>query len=550
MTHRIAALGLLLFLGCAGSIAAAEPSVPDLGVVINLDGDDAYLGQTPAESAEILRAEMDRYKDAGMGTIVYSLGQGSDIMLYPTKVADIYGWQKTKHDDDPKMGPRIARNRANIEAGGDAIRVAGEQAKKNGMHFIPSLRMNDGHYAFATPPEESPFAGSFYVENRDLAIGQSPIRAKAEYGQLLDFSHAKVRAHRMAQIMEAIDRYHDLMDGFELDFTRFQVFFPPGKAEVGAPLITEMIRQVRARLDTLGAAAGKRYWLIARVPPSPANCRWSGLEVERWAKEKLVDVLVPSHMMTMAPDMPIGAFKKITEGTNTKVYATMMPRVGWRWEGPADALGSPTRDISPAQVRASAMTLTDAGADGLYLFNFHYYPLWRGQPIDGEGQRLIRELGDAATMARHPLTFSVSKSYWQDHEDSYEYSKTIPAPLEPGAAKSFDLLVGADPSRHGAATLRIGFREVKPGMRLTAKLNGADVFTGDLKERAVTAAPDDGSPNARKVNSTKDLAMYVLDVPLGGEAAARRGRNEITLGIEGDAAVMLTDIELHLAAPE
>ena len=53
-----------------------------------------------------------------------------------------------------------------------------------------------------------------------------------------------------------LDRNRDLVDGFELDFNRFQVFFPRGKAAAGAPLITALVREVRAELDRLKAVHG------------------------------------------------------------------------------------------------------------------------------------------------------------------------------------------------------------------------------------------------------------------------------------------------------
>ena len=285
-------LFLLASLACSSVFAGPRP-VPDLGLITNADGDNAFRADTLEESQKLLRGEVDGYADVGIKTFTYSIGAGSEILLYPTKVSNTWGWRKTKYDADPAWGPRIERNRKAIEAGGDGPRTAGEQAKKRGMYFFPSHRMNDGHYAFGQPPEEYPLSGKFWLENRDLEIKDSPIKGKPEYGHLLDYTHEKVRNYRLAQAYEAIDRYQDIMDGYELDFTRFQVFFPAGKAWERRDLITDVVRKVRQRLDERGKANGKSYLLMVRVPPAPHNCKWAGLDVERWAADGLIDVLSP-----------------------------------------------------------------------------------------------------------------------------------------------------------------------------------------------------------------------------------------------------------------
>src|SRR5690606_17402982 len=127
---------------------------------------------------------------------------------YPTKVASTWGWRPTTYEDDPRYAERIRRNREGIAQGGDALRVAGEQAKARGMYFFPSLRMNDSH--FMTDPHDSPFTGRFWVEHQDLTIGESPV-SRASYRELLDFSHEAVRQYRLDTIFEVIDRYADLI---------------------------------------------------------------------------------------------------------------------------------------------------------------------------------------------------------------------------------------------------------------------------------------------------------------------------------------------------
>lgn len=532
----------------AGAQAAAGP----FGVVLNVDGDISFSGETLDASRALLRAEVDRWADAGVETLVYSVGAGSEIMLYPTEVADTWGWRSTSYDDDPRWGDRIARNRRNQEAGGDGPMIAGRRAKERGLRFLPSLRMNDAHYVFGRPPEAYPLTGSFYLENRDLVIGESPIRSRPQYGELLDFSHPAVRDHRMAQIREILDRYQHVMDGFEMDFTRFQVFFPPGQAAERAHLITEMVRQTRRELDALGEAHGRDYALFVRVPPAPANCAWAGLEVERWIAAGLVDLVSPSQMMTMGFAMPIDAFRAMASGRVTAVYPTFLPRVGWRWSGPPtygllgpNDPGKPSRLLTTPQLRAAAWNMARLGGEGVYLFNY--------ASAVGDTARLpIEELLPPAPAVALPMCFTVTKAYWQDHEDSYQYAKQLPAPLggESPATRRFDLLVGAAPgdlTEAGAGfVLRLGWRSLGPGTTARIRVNEAVVFEGDLvaSSAATLDGPDDAF--ASDVRRRTHLAEALLDLPIKADSF-RRGVNaiEVTVTAEREDALQLTDLELH-----
>jgi hypothetical protein len=529
----------VLVAGVAGAlvpVAAAE----GLGLTVNLDGDNAFAGETLEASRALLRAEVDAYADAGVETLVYSVGAGSDVMLYPTAVGVTWGWRPTPYDTDPRWADRIARNRANQEAGGDGPRTAGERARERGLKFFPSLRMNDAHYVFGKPPEDYPLTGRFYLENRGLVIGTSPIPDKPQYGQLLDYTHEKVRAYRLAQCMEVIDRYGDLMTGFEMDFTRFQVFFPPGTAAARGHLITEMVRKVRGRLDEAGAHHGRRFQLIVRVPPSPENCAWAGLEVERWVEEGLVDALVPSQMMTAAFDLPVDRFRRLTADRSVGVYATLLPRVGWRWPLDVEAAPEqPTRDVTAPQWRALAANLRHLGADGLYLFNIHTNP----QVVSGD-YRLVALLGRPDATPPGPMTFTVTKAYWEDDEDTYQYRKQLPAALRVDRPETVELYVGLDEaSLSGSAdvTLRLGLRDASPDAALRVRLNGQPVMEGTVD--TVTAITAQGERTAAGKRH-RDLATTVAAVAV--EASwLRPGRNIVEITTSAPAAI-LTDTELTL----
>ena len=68
------------------------------------------------------------------------------------------------------------------------------------------------------------------------------------------------------------------------------------------------------------------------MPPSLRNCRWAGLEVESWIERRLVDVVSPAQLMTLAHDMPVDEFVKLAKPVGCKVYPSLYPRTGYHWD--------------------------------------------------------------------------------------------------------------------------------------------------------------------------------------------------------------------------
>jgi hypothetical protein len=238
-----------------------------------------------------------------------------------------------------------------------------------------------------------------------------------------------------------------------------------------------------------------------------------------------------------------------------RVYAGLLPRVGWGWnftnvEKPTvKDFGKPDRALSIPQLRAAVENSYKLGADGIYLFNFSHYATW-GKVKSGPNAVRITE---PATFATQDKVFSISKAYWFDHEDGYEYRKQLPAELPSGETKTFKLLVGTDlgdAKARGAvqrAILRLGFRDVTPGMTLSVKVNGKEVLAKATDAATATIDPADAA-NAKILKAQKDLASHVVPIELKDLTALRAGQNEITVNAtaKGAKPVLLTDIDLGL----
>jgi hypothetical protein len=550
---RLLSLALLAVSGDATAAGREPRQLPAFGIVYNDDADLAYVVPDRARSEALLRENIAALADTPVKTLVYCLGMGGDLMLYDTKVASPVGWRRSP-DEEPGslMAMRMENARVCLGQGADAVRTAGEEAKRLGLFFIPSLRMNDAH--FMARPDEHVMTGEFWLKHRaEFTIKDSPLSFQPAYGNLLDYSHAEVRQHRLDTAFEAIARYRDLIDGFELDFNRFQVFFPKGRAAAGAPGITEMVRQVRARLDEVAREQGRPMYLFVRIPPSLADATFAGLEVGKWMEEGWVDLVSPAQIMTLAGDMPISDLLELGRRHGVKVYPTLYPRTSWRLSFPAGNSVDRYRDARVGreatleEIRAAAANYFAQGVDGFYLFNF-YNAFGSLRPHPGDLYRVFRDLARPANLRAQPKVYVVTKSFYHDGPGSYAYGKQLPARLTGDSPLCLTLPVAERPADTAfplrQCELRLGLRGVPGDAVVAVTLNGREIFAGAVSAARswrtrdiLGAAPRQG-----------DVAEVYVHLPLDRPEVVRAGDNAITLAVRGAGPVaQVTDCELRFA---
>ncbi|QDS99301.1 dockerin type I domain-containing protein [Adhaeretor mobilis] len=535
---------LLLLASCILGDDVCAQGLPDFGVMYNNDGDISYPSPDPAVATQFLESKFGAFANTPVQTVMYSIGSGSDVLHYPTQVANNFGWRITSVDNDPGWVDRVNNGKIYAQIDFDPIRVVGEKVKAMGKYFVPSYRMNDSH--FVVDPLDYPLTGEFWINNQDKTIGSSPV-AGYDYSNLLDYSHQEVRDYRMAVINESIDRYSDIMDGYELDFNRFQILFSPGTAQTNAPLITHMVAQVRQRLDQVETQTGRAQHLFVRVPPALDNNGWSGLEVESWMQTGLVDVVIPSVLQTLSHDVPVGEFLPTAQANGVQVVPSIYPRTnfGWDFEPNPDATAytgpSNARVAEPALTRGAIGGYRHLGADGFQMYNYGL----REPPS-------YQEVWDAAAEAmasEHPTLgkdriYAVTPGYFNDHEDTYEYAKQLPLSVLSQASHQFLLVVGdaintvvAENPR--SVELRLGLTNTTSTTPITIKVNGQQIHSGSMADGYFSLdAP-----------VTQDGPQAYFQIPVEDLSILNQGTN--TIEVFNSAvpnAVRVTDIQLGIFA--
>ncbi len=455
-------------------------------IIYNDDGDAQYPNVNPRATEGIRGFLSDRFLPT-VGTQV-----------------DTYFWC-IGNGEEPAWGLEVP------EAIGDANQVMVEAAHEAGMEIFASLRMNDIHDAWAAK-----LTYPLKVERPDLLIGKQywpdgyphlladekpqarggyPTTATLRaFWSAFDYAKQDVRDHRYEYITKIAGEYD--FDGFELDYFRHPLFFKLGEEEENLDTMTGFIRRVRQGLNQIGKERGRPYLLAVRVPPSPGQALRSGLDVETWLAQGLIDMLIPNP-----------GYQPYT--TNYKDFIDMGHHYGVPVYPCINCSGivlrsTGTQERSAEKLRSVTSNFWALGGDGVYLFNF--FVAWASNVPGGdewdkaEGHSWLNEIGSPATLQ------GLDKLYRPDTGATSFYigygNAPGPFPIRLVDGTTIPLAVGDDVEAATQAgtidemRLRVNVSNVDESEGVVIKINGTSVPTENIEhpeagyfEALLTAPP-------------------------------------------------------------
>jgi hypothetical protein len=249
----------------------------------------------------------------------------------------------------------------------------------------------------------------------------------------MNYENVEVRAHVFDVIATVCNRYD--VDGIELDFWRWPVFFRPqlfGQpvTQAHCDMMTDLLRQVRAFAELQGHKRGRPILIAVRIPDSVWYAKQVGLDVIQWLDEDLVDMLIGGEYFQLQP-------------------WDHLVRVGKHYNAPVYACLSRSRIPDDAEAfRGEALTAWEAGVSGIYTFN----------DFNVDSPR-FRELGDPKLLQTLPRKDKYKLGYleWMHNQwvgtllkDGQRfYDKKLMAKWEEPLPQIFDgINVGFEPGRN------------------------------------------------------------------------------------------------------
>jgi len=284
----------------------------------------------------------------------------------------------------------IRAMKALYESGVDPYKVWIDRCRVKGIQPWISIRMNDLH---VTDDPKSPEISTFWHEHPEYRLGRK------SFDGGLDYTFEPVRRRMLDFITEVLDRYDP--DGLELDIIRFPRYLPVGREKEGATVFTAYLREIRKVVNAAAAKRGHKITLSVRLLPKPAESRNLGMEADVWAKEGLVDLIVPcNHWASIDFDIPLAEWRT---WTGDKVAIIPGADSGITENGKR-------RLATLEEYCRWAAIMRERGAKGLYLFNLFMHPqdgpVWNG--VLSEGLAPL-----AALHAAEPVTIDLAKRTWQ-----------------------------------------------------------------------------------------------------------------------------------------
>ena len=337
--------------------------------IYNSDGNNMLIYKDYPMKPADLYSYVDEVADSQVTSLFISPNFGMAV-TYPTEVGDLIGTHASPElaagitPDAAKKSSAlgIMNTRALIDAGVDAVGPVIDRAHEKGMEAFMSWRLNEVH---SVEQEDSLIFSRFWKQHPEWRIGKAGDPMPQVYHDIvgpnvhpivsswlpggLDFAVPEVRDHRLAQLRECCERFD--LDGLELDFQRFPMFFKPGEEAQHIATMTAWMREVRSMTNEAGEKRGRPILLCARIMARPEQNRAIGLDPIQWAHEGLLDFVIVSHYLRNDYPLSIRAYRELLP-TDMPLYASIEV--------------APTADA----FRRLARQLWEDQVDGIYLFNF------------------------------------------------------------------------------------------------------------------------------------------------------------------------------------
>ena len=373
------------------------------------------------------------------------------------------------------------------------------RAGEKGLEFIASLRM-----------------GSYE--------GMDPRHSVAEGGR--GFVHEEVRDHQFAMLEELATDYS--VDAVELDFAAA----PGGSAfwlqAEDAPEYTQVMTEfVRKTAGMVRERKGQPCQVGARVYPTEELNLKTGLDVQTWLAEGLVDFVVPMVYRDFILDanMPIGWIVDAAHQHDIAVYGMLQPY----YRNESRRFHTVVNASAP-MMRAAAANYWSRGVDGVYTW-FLPWPLGEGE------RRILSEIGEPELLGGVDKVYFVRRRF--EAEDDFDYAAFLPLEIPgTGSENVYEVLfeIADDPTDDSVRQVRLTLRisNLVEADGLSIELNGRSLSGESLSRTAI-----------RRIDP---YAGQCLEYKLEG-GLPQQGENRLTFRLEGrpdglEGPIVVEDVEI------
>ena len=395
-----------------------EAAHKDRRIIFDNDGNEVVYYMDEATPEALLKKRTTGVLNTQVDTIIYcTWSSGFSYFTHNTKAGVPFVSTAEEPGKGPNSGFSNNKTQALFDVGLDPLTIVTDYCRKNEIEILWSMRMNDIHDAWGAwyspvlfPPVKK--------EHPEWLIGTKDNRPPNGSWTSVDYAVPEIRDMAFSYFEEVCNNYD--VDGVELDFFRHPVYFKRFAFEgTTTPeerqMMTDLITRIRVMADEVGTRRGRPILITVRVPDSVDYCRDMGLDIERWMKDDLIDIMVVSGYFRLNPwEESVALGKKY----DVPIYPSLSE------SRHRDAEAKKIRS-SIESYRARAMDVWQSGAAGVYMFNFFAspHPLWS-------------ELGDPKALTRLDKVYTTGArgleelNYWNKKGKQYLHREHL-SPEEP-----------------------------------------------------------------------------------------------------------------------
>lgn len=457
----------------------------DLGQIFDMDGDFLFeqgTGYPYGFESSIEHLKITKFDsisvNAFTGVRYYYTGDTSDQ-------AKTLGFRD--YNDE-----RIRTAKKLFLSGIDPLSEFAKNVKIQNKKFILGFRVADSHYTDFVNIQSYPWTPQLLSERlnsdqsiSDLIVGEDKINSFTDYSKSLNFDSKQVRDEIKREMLFAIDRYQNVIDGFQVDFTRYPILFKISEAKQKITIITEVLQEVKNRLQEIEINKNRPIPLIVRIAPTETANLNAGLDVVDWAKRRIIDIAIPSSVMTIQNDYDL-KFKKHLEDYGVEVYGSIMGRMPPGDYGLQDINADMKVDSSQLSFgsepsNAYIQNAITSGYKKFQVFNWQFDqtreaflgPIWNG------------------SNSNLKYIFSIPRMYYNcEFELFYQNDKIkLPQVLNPNHNVALQMLLNLDAKllHNRKLTLRIGLTDDPIPNRVIVKFNDTDLGSYALNDTKASA---------------------------------------------------------------
>ena len=441
---------------------------PDYRLIYNWDGAPHGYSPVPQSLEEFLEAVYAPLIDTQVDALFWCVGEHA--ARWPSGSLEVVGDLFGRRYESASTWIHTENIRRMLERGEDPQAAVIERGRELGIAVYASLRMNDNHFNGAGLSDLAALHHGELTQLRrehpEWLLGE---RTSEWFALSWDLSVPEVRRHRLDHVRELCERYD--WDGIELDWQRHGFHLPADEAYRLRYTITDLQRAARQVTDRTGEQRGRPLCLAARVATSLEACADIGYDVETWLQEDLVDLLIGGGGAATDPAVEVERFQELCRPRGVPFYPGFDSGLPDPWVGPESADRK-----NRLRTRAIAARHHRAGADGIYLFNWH-------SGAKGPRPEMMREIGDPAILEQQDKVYAATHRHlvcegpWRGAYRNDRRRGQVPVPLVPtltGRGPVVDVET-AESGTPLAAELRLHLKEWVEGDEVAVRWNGEEL---------------------------------------------------------------------------